>query len=78
MAKRRLVSIRAARARLKDHIDGAQERDEHTILLRHSDVAAVIVPPGWYQRASALMDDPWEDWTPPPLPKKSAAVDGDA
>lgn len=64
MARRRIVSVRTARATLKDRIDGAQERDEHTILLRRSEVAAVLVPPSWYREASRLMGEPWEDWEP--------------
>ena len=64
MAKRRIVSVRTARTTLKDRIDGAQERDEHTILLRRSEVAAVLVPPDWYRKASRLMGEPWEDWEP--------------
>jgi hypothetical protein len=65
MARRRIVSIRTARATLKDRIDGAQEREEHTILLRRSEVAAVLVPPGWYRDACQALGDPWEDWQPP-------------
>lgn len=64
MAKRRIVSVRNARATLKDRIDGAQDRDEHTILLRRSNVAAIVVPPGWYREACRLMGDPWDDWEP--------------
>ncbi len=65
MAKRRIVSIRNARATLKDRIDGAQYRDEHSILMRRSDVAGVIVPPNWYRDACQALGDPWEDWEPP-------------
>lgn len=64
MARRRITSVRDARAHLKERIDGAQEREEHTILLRRSDVAAVLVPPEWYREACRLMGDPWEDWQP--------------
>jgi hypothetical protein len=65
MARRRIVSIREARASLRDRIDGAQDRGEHTILVRRSKVAAVVVPPSWYRDACRLMGDPWEDWEPP-------------
>lgn len=72
MAKRRIVSIRDARAGLKERVDAAQERGEHSILLRRSDVAAIIVPPEWYKAASELMGEPWDDWEPP----AGAASDG--
>lgn len=69
MARRRIVSIRTARATLKDRIDGAQDREEHTILLRRSEVAAVIVPPDWYREASRRMGEPWDDWEPQTPPE---------
>lgn len=64
MAKRRIVGIRQARENLRDHIDGAEVRGEHSILVRRSKVAAVVVPPEWYRDACRLMGDPWEDWDP--------------
>lgn len=66
MAKRRIVSVRKARATLSERLDAAQYHGEHSIMFRHSEVAAIMVPPKWYHAACQALGDPWEDWQPPP------------
>jgi prevent-host-death family protein len=60
-----MLGVQEARAQFSARIDAAETDGEHTILLRRSRPAAVIVPAEWYQRVSALAGEPWEDWVPP-------------
>jgi len=65
MARRRIMGSQEVRSNFSDRVDAAEQQGEHTIVLRRSAPAAVVVPPGWYHRACAAMGDPWEDWEPP-------------
>ncbi len=60
MVKRLIVGVQEARNRFRERIDAAEKNGEHTILVRRSKTAAMIVDPTWYRRACEALGDPWE------------------
>lgn len=68
MARRRIMSAQQVRQNFSGRIDAAERDGEHTVVLRRSAPAVMLVPAVWYSRACEAMGEPWEDWTPPDEP----------
>jgi antitoxin (DNA-binding transcriptional repressor) of toxin-antitoxin stability system len=49
------IQSKALRDDMRRVLDEVQHDGEHVTILRYSQPAGVIVPPGWHERAEALM-----------------------
>jgi prevent-host-death family protein len=49
VSETRTLGVQAAREQLRDRIDAALEKDEHTVITRSGRPVAVLVPYRWWQ-----------------------------
>lgn len=60
MGTTRSVSAEEARKTLADLLNGTQFQGEHVRVTRHGRTAGVLVPPDWYERATAALAEQGE------------------
>lgn len=58
MTRTQRMSVENARAKLGRLLDAAGNEGVHTIVSKHGEPAAVLVPIGWYRNARNILGDP--------------------
>lgn len=57
MKKPQSVPVEQARKEFADLLDGTQHKGEHTEITRRSKRSGVLVPPDWYDAATAALSE---------------------